>query len=148
MTLKGNGLTTYEGVKENDVDSFFQSIHTIDPSLEHDALISGDLRKSVKFTEFAATHCKATQYTFQIRKCLEEKCTYCQNNPKSLPPDVSVDLHFLPCPMLSSGNSYKSFEEAYGTATTEKDRPSLGDCGDKTTDEAFKQLLTAEKYVL
>ena len=82
MTLKGNQLTTYEGVKENDVHSFFQCIHTIDATLEQDALRSQDLRKCVKFKEFVATHCKATQYTYQIRKCSGEKCTYCQNNPR------------------------------------------------------------------
>ena len=65
ITLKINGLMTYEHVKEIDVDSFFQNIHTIDPSLESDALKCQDLTKFVKFTEFAASHCKATQ-SFQI----------------------------------------------------------------------------------
>ena len=40
MTLKGNELTTYEGVKESDVHSFFQCIHKIDATLEQDALRS------------------------------------------------------------------------------------------------------------
>ena len=47
--------------------------------------------------------------------------------------------------MLTSGNSYKSFEEVYGAVTTEKDLPSMKACGDKTADEASKHLLTAAK---
>ena len=47
--------------------------------------------------------------------------------------------------MLDSDNRYKTFEEVYGTNTTEKDLPSMKGCADKTADEASKHLLTAAR---
>ena len=70
---------------------------------------------------------------------------YCQSNPPSLPHEVFADMHFLPSPTLTSHDKYKKFEEVYGTSTTEKDRPSLQQSGNKAADEPFKHLLTAAR---
>lgn len=145
MSLKGSELTTHEGVDASSVDSFFEYLHVVDATPQQDALRRSDLKKCFKFQEFCAKHCKVTQYTFQIQKCSAEDCEYCQTNPPSLPPEVFADMHFLPSPMLATGDKYKKFEDIYGTSTTEKDLPSRQGCGDKAADETHKYLLNAGK---
>ena len=125
MTLKGSPQTTYEDVEEESVQSFFRYVHTIDSSLQKDALQSQDIKKCSKLQEFISNHCKATYYTVQIKKCFREECVYCQSNPPSLPHEVFVDMHFLPSPTQTYRDKYKKFEKVYRTSITEKDRPSL-----------------------
>ena len=50
--------------------------------------------------------------------------------PSTLPPDLLKELHHFPDPVLATDKEhYKSFADAWGTATTEEDRPSLSNRG-------------------
>lgn len=75
------------------------------------------------------------------------ECDYCQSNPPSIASDIFSNIYFLPSPMLDSGDKYKIFEDVYGTATTERDRPSLQATGDKQADEGTKHLLNASRVI-
>lgn len=56
------------------------------------------------------------------------------------------DLHFIPDPVLKEDGVFKSFEETYGTPTTDKDRPSLQEKVTTTErDKQLKNLLVATK---
>ena len=95
-------------IKSN-VDSFFQNMHAVGSTLEQGTLRSQNLKKCAKFTEFVATHHrKATQFTFRIESAPESSVDTFKTTPN--PPDVLVGLHLLPCPVLTSGHSYKSFQ--------------------------------------
>lgn len=57
------------------------------------------------------------------------------------------DLHFIPDPVLKEDGVFKSFEETYGTPTTDKDRPSLQEKVTTTErDKQLKNLLVASEY--
>ncbi|XP_070546538.1 uncharacterized protein [Ptychodera flava] len=59
-----------------------------------------------------------------ISKCGDISCKLCK--PPRLPQDVFQGIHKLPDPVpTEDGDHFKSFEELYGTETTEKFRPSL-----------------------
>lgn len=105
----------------------FSTIHRIDDTIQRDKLRKEDLSKAQKLQAFMKTHCKATHYAFQYKKCSDP--VMCQ--------EVSVCLQqslFLPDPVLDDTKEhYLSFSEVYGKkTTTEKSRPSLISCADIT----------------
>lgn len=62
--------------------------------------------------------------------------------PPHLPPREFEQLHFIPDPMLGNDGKFKSFDELYGTMTTDSDRPSLKDNPQPTErGKKFKGLL-------
>ncbi|XP_060585359.1 uncharacterized protein LOC132741240 isoform X2 [Ruditapes philippinarum] len=84
--------------------------------------------KNGKFQNFMLRHCRERNYVFQIKKCdLQnvDSCPYCSLSPPRIPEDRYCSLNFLPDPVLDQDGNYKSFEEVYGTETSENDRPSL-----------------------
>lgn len=126
MKLKGENMVAYKGMPEQALDEFFATVAVIDSTLESTKLRKADLESAKQFSEFVKGHCKSTHYTFQIKKCVSPDCRMCTIiQPPRLPREKLEQLHFLPDPVLKSKESYKSFEEVYGKATTEKDRPSL-----------------------
>jgi hypothetical protein len=81
--------------------------------------------------------CKARHYFFSIKKCSELTCTICR--PLYCSPEDFEQLHYLPDPVPGENLHYKSFEELYGTQTTEDHRPSF-----KST-KAKKNKMTTTK---
>jgi hypothetical protein len=75
--------------------------------------------------EFLEHCCKSRHYFFSIKKCGEPTCTICR--PLRCSPEDFEQLHHLPDPVPGEDLHYKSFEELYGTQTTEDHRPSLKD---------------------
>jgi hypothetical protein len=68
--------------------------------------------------------CQSRHYTFQIKKCGESNCTICKPVKSNL--EKFKKIHFLPDPVPNINQTkYKSFNELYGTNTTESYRPSL-----------------------
>ena len=61
---------------------------------------------------------------FQLKKCGIAGCTLCLK--PQLPPDVFSTLHHLPDPIPGKTNEghYQTFDELYGTKTSEKYLPS------------------------
>lgn len=69
-------------------------------------------------------------------------------NPPRLSQEMLKDLHFIPDPVLKEDGVFKSFEETYGTPTTDKDRPSLQEKVTTTErDKQLKNLLVASEYL-
>lgn len=85
----------------------------------------------------------------QIKKCCKADCAYCTLNPPRLSQEIFKDLHFLPDPVLNEDGAYKSFEDIYGTPTTDKDRPSLQEKvpTSRNRDKELKNLLVASEYL-
>lgn len=53
-----------------------------------------------------------SHYAFQLKKCLEENCAYCQLNPPRLLPEEFAELHFLPDPVPDTQTGrYQSFDQ-------------------------------------
>ena len=59
---------------------------------------------------------------FSIKKCDNVSCTVCL--PPRLPHSIFSTLHRLPDP-IPNGEHYKTFEDSYGTETSECHMPSL-----------------------
>ena len=71
------------------------------------------------------SHCHATHYGFQVKKCNKSDCTFCSVLHRNRLEDEMFDtLKFLPEPILDQ-SKHKNFDELYGTVTSEKDHPSL-----------------------
>ena len=68
--------------------------------------------------------CQERSYCFSIKKCGNVTCSIC--SPPQLPVEVFNTLHHLPDPVPDiTGEHYQDFEQLYGTATSERYRPSL-----------------------
>lgn len=69
-------------------------------------------------------HCTTSRsYFFCIKKCGAQDCQIC--TPPCLPPDVFAQLHTFPDPVPGDDGHYKSFEDLFGTDTTEEHCPSF-----------------------
>lgn len=125
LKLKGVPVVTHEAATDNDLSDFFKVLSDIFSStLLPDRLRLGHLKKSEKLWNFMSSHCKATHYTYQLKKCKSPTCWYCLLNPPRL--EDFNDLDFIPDPILTEDKQhYKSFEDVYRTETTDDDRPSL-----------------------
>ena len=123
MKLKGEPMAAAVGAEDEEMDKFFSTIALIDETLEVNKLRKADLEGAEKFAKFSREHCKPTNYAFQVKKCLSPDCVLCSTiQPPRLADEQFQQLHFLPDPVLKDKESYKSFEELYGTSTTDADR--------------------------
>ncbi|XP_062607327.1 uncharacterized protein LOC134269120 [Saccostrea cucullata] len=96
-----------------------------------------------KLKDFIDKHCRARQYSFQIKKCTAQ-CWYCTLNPKRLPGDNP--LHWLPDPTKGPDGTYQSLEDLMDTETTDKDCPGLSLKGTTTdNDKKHKGVLIGGK---
>ena len=125
MKIKDNPILL--GVPATDVElqEQFEQVSLIDPSLTVDSLTAKDLEKATSLQAFMTSHCHASKYAFQVKKCTESTCYYCSQHPIRLHHDVFSKLHFLPLPLLDSTKEhFKKFDEVYGQPLSEKDLPS------------------------
>lgn len=124
LPLKGKKFKTYNAADDDKIEAFWEILLLIDETIT----MSDTTKKSIKSKQdlnFIQHCCVATYYSFQIKKCGKADCEICK--PVRMDPDVFACLHYLPQPIPSSDDHYKSFEEVYGgsEASTEKYRPSL-----------------------
>ena len=130
------------------ISEFSTIIHQIDENVDLAKILKSSLPSWDNLVEFMKTHCKATCYSFQVKKCSLEECFYCTViQPPRLSPEIFSKLCFLPDPMLdASKEHFRSFSEVYGKETSEKDRPSLNtDKLSSETDVINKSLLVGQK---
>ncbi|CAG8854240.1 37007_t:CDS:1, partial [Gigaspora margarita] len=66
--------------------------------------------------------CTMRHYSFTIKKCGKDNCSICR--PPRCLREIFDQLFPLPDPVPGNDLHYKSFEELYGSETTEKYRPS------------------------
>ena len=93
------------------------------------ALTRGDRAKAIltdrpRLKQFLDHCCVVRHYHFSIKKCGSLQCSICK--PPRLSSDVFSTVCHLPDPVPDAdGEHYKSFDDLYSTATTERYRPSL-----------------------
>lgn len=83
----------------------------------------------------------------QIKKCLQDNCSYCVLNPVRMQEEIFRELSFLPDPVSSPTGGFKAFTEVFGTDTNDSDRPGLKEnptASDR--DKKFKALLVGSKF--
>ena len=116
MKVKGNKVKL--GVPATDVqmEEQFQHALFVDPELTKNDLTAKGLKKAESFAKFLKTHCHASHYVFQIKKCSDATCFYCLEHPVRLPDDVFSSLTLLPLPLLdkSTKEHYQKFTDLYG----------------------------------
>ncbi|XP_052720051.1 uncharacterized protein LOC128191789 [Crassostrea angulata] len=72
-----------------------------------------------KLKAFIERHCRAWQYSFQIKKCDAADCWYCILNPKRLPEDKP--LHWLPDPTKGPDGTFQPLEDLLGIEAIDRD---------------------------
>jgi len=125
MKVKENPIRLGVPATQMDMDEQFQHALYIDTSLKPDSLTAKDLKSAPSLERFMENHCHASKYVFQVKKCTDVSCFYCQEHPIRLPEDVFHSLSFLPLPLLdNSKEHYKDFSIVYGQVPSDIDRPS------------------------
>lgn len=124
LKLKENPFEVFHASSSAELDSFWSQILQIDSKLTRNDTAKAILKERPGLSNFLLHCCQERAYSFSIKKCGVSTCTICA--PPRLPPEVFSSLHHLPDPVPdSTGEHYKSFEDLYGTSTTEKFLPSL-----------------------
>ena len=145
LKYSGNEVLVEDAVPDETIKFEFCSLIEIleDGMVEYKSLESADFEALPGLKRFMEEHCRKRQYTYQIKKCKRDDCTYCTINPVRAPADIFNDLHWLPDPQFDNDKS-KLFSEIYGQDTTDANRPSLQQkLGKNTADVANKPLLVA-----
>ena len=122
LNLKGKPLIVQESAPDEEIESLWSEILRVDHTLTRSDTTKKTIKDKEKLLKFLESHCRETHYAFSIKKCGSPSCQVCRL-PR-LPPNVFSTLHHLPDPTPKDGH-YKSFDELYGTPTTETHRPSL-----------------------
>ena len=126
MKLKEDPVECANAASDENVDEFFTLLHFIEPSVSPNNLTKAILKTSPALQKFLETHCSSSHYVFQIRKCLDTSCYYCQQHPLRMDPAKFQKLSMLPLPLLDDTKEhYCLFTQLYGSLPNEKDRPSL-----------------------
>ena len=81
MKLKEDPVECANAASDEEVDEFFTLLHFIEPSLSPNNLTKAILKTSPALQKFLDTYCSSSHYVFQIRKCLDTSCYYCQQHP-------------------------------------------------------------------
>ena len=151
MKLKDEPIRVFNGAPDIDIQTVFEQLHYIDPSLKMDNLTKEVLEASIPMKTFLSEHSCSTSYSFQLKKCSSSTCFYCGTSGKPrLPQDIFSSLSWLPLPLLDSTKEhYQAFESVYGKPVSSQDQPSLQskfeDPEAAAADEANKALFNASK---
>ncbi|KAK6182622.1 hypothetical protein SNE40_010264 [Patella caerulea] len=114
-------VKTYDAVSKADIECLWEKALLIDPN----QLQMTHMKKYKDLQTFIEVHCRERNYTFSIKKCVENPCGFCLAHPPTLPESVFSSVYWLPDPVPGSEGHYKSFSDLYGTVTSEEHRPSL-----------------------
>ena len=105
------------------MDALWNYILDVDASVSQDDRAKKDISKK-DLQRFMDHCCHFRHYVFSIKKCGSSNCSICC--PPRLPPEVFAKIHHLPDPHKdASREHYQSFDDLYGTMTSEKEHPSL-----------------------
>ncbi|GBB89851.1 hypothetical protein RclHR1_01670002 [Rhizophagus clarus] len=124
LLFKSKKLKCHILATEEEIAELFESIFNIDSTLKIEETTQAQIRRHPALVEFIKTHCRVRAYSFQIKKCNNPACLYCK--PIRLPLNEFHNLSFLPDPIPSQDNTdhYATFQNVYGTETTEEYRPT------------------------
>ncbi|CAG8615599.1 8891_t:CDS:2, partial [Scutellospora calospora] len=155
LKLKDSKFRYYFPANQEAITEVFESIFSIDPTLKIKETIQVQIRNHLALVEFIDTHCQMRAYSFQackqlllecfkIKKCNSSSCLYCK--PIRLLLHKFGNLSFLADPVPSKDNMdhYATFQDIYGTKTTEEHRPTYMQSQAKS-ELIPKSILIAEK---
>ena len=120
----------------------WENIRLTDSLLERKDTTKKLIEDKEQLQDFLESHCKIRHYMFSVKKCGSADCNICK--VPRLPVDVFNDIHHLPDP-IPDGDKYKSFEDVYGSQTSEKHRPSLSTPGVKNMECHFPLQLNMQE---
>ncbi|CAB5190107.1 unnamed protein product [Rhizophagus irregularis] len=117
LLFKSKKLKCHTPATEEEIAELFESIFNIDSTLKIKETTQAQIRRHPALVEFIKTHCR-------IKKCNNPACLYCK--PIRLPLNEFHNLSFLLDPIPSQDNTdhYATFQNVYGTETTEEYRPT------------------------
>ena len=111
------------------MEAFFSILQDVEPDITRDDRAKECLSRRPKLKEFLQHCCYERKYVFGVKKCGKSNCKICQSS--RLPEPIFIKLHHIPDPVPENEQHYKPFSSLYGTLTTERDRPSLKNGGQK-----------------
>lgn len=123
LQLKEKKFKVFASSSDDDIQNFWEVLHTVDSTLSRDDTTKKDIKDKVDFKEFFDHCCQARHYSFSIKKCGKDDCRICK--PPRMPMEKFRSLCHLSDPMMGKDDHYLSFEEVFTINTSEKDRPSL-----------------------
>jgi hypothetical protein len=128
----GESLQQFDAATDDEVKAMWEQVLKIDGSLEIGKLTKAGLAGKQPLQEFLKCHTLLRKYPMHIFKVVDCVCAFCASGiikPIRMPADEFARVHVLPDPQPRTRQGedlhYKTFEELYGTETTEKYRPSL-----------------------
>ena len=123
LELKRKKIESFTSATEEDIEELCINLKSVDDSITADIKwVKSVLPEYPKVQEFIDHCCQLRHYSFCIKKCGKNDCKICKK-PR-LPVNVFEEVMFLPDPIPQDDGHYKSFEDVYGTKTTEEHRPS------------------------
>ena len=123
LQLKGRPFEVFSAASELEIEEVWNSLHAIDSTLNlRDKHQKGSLSSHPSLKAFLSHCCQERHYSFCVKKCGHSTCDICK--APRLPPEIFSQIHHLPDPIPACDGHYKSFNEIYGTPTTETHRPS------------------------
>ena len=126
MEVKGTKVKVGISASTKEQADLSDHVFIIDPSLNKDKLTQKDLSKATDLQEFLSIHAHSSQYVYQLKKCRNPDCEYCQEHPVRTPEGIFTNLSFLPLPRLDSRKDhYQEFSSVFGKPLSEENRPSL-----------------------
>lgn len=138
LKLKDEAITVYDPVTDEQIDLMKRHLRELFPELKLDKLQKVHTDKVQSYKGWIEKHCKISHYSFQIRKCTDEKCCL----PTVLPREK---LSWLPDPVLDdSKEHFKKYCDVNGTETTDSDRPSLKVAKKKTEKQPKAKPISEE----
>lgn len=120
LTLKDEPFSCIDSLTEEEIDIFKRHLRELFPELDLSKLVKAHTKSVRSYQTWMEQHCRARQYTFQVRKCNDPDCC--------IPPLTTQELlEWLPDPTLKEDDKdhYKSYEELKGLETNDQDRPSF-----------------------
>ena len=124
LKLHDKNFQVFTVASDNDQEGLWSELKKIDDTLEYGIPYrKNSLKDHPNVVAFLSHCCQSRHYSFTIKKCGVSDCSIC--TPVRMPKDHFDKLTYLPDPVPGQEGHYRSFEDLYGTSTTEEHRPSL-----------------------
>lgn len=123
LELKGKKFEVETACSSGELEAFWEILKEVEPSLSPEDTTRDKIRDKADLNKFITHCCQSRHYTFCIKKCGKEDCDICK--PVRMDKGKFKKLRFLPDPLMEDNDHYLSFQKAFTSSTTEKDRPSL-----------------------
>ena len=130
LELKGKKIEVDTACPDSELEAFWEILLEIEPTLSPDDTIQEKFKDKKQLQSFLTHCCQIRHYSFCIKKCGKHDCNMCK--PVRMDMETFHTLQFLPDPVMQDDGHYVPFSEAFGSVTSEKDRPSFKGTRTKT----------------